>query len=111
MDDTVRRLVLSLGVSLPNIPVPEEVAPKIVTSLFAPIPAPPATSREVERHAYLQERNRRIHQEKKRQKLSAEATSAVKTVPRRYLVIRHLVIKLWKINCRRSHRMINVKQT
>jgi len=77
MGDTVRRLVLSLGTTTSSSRLPDDTlrGDDIGTPTLAP--APPAASREVDRHAYLQEKNRRIHLEKKRNKPSTGTTSSV----------------------------------
>jgi len=76
MDDTVRKLVLSLGVPRPSTQIEEESIVESVNVPSEPIPLPPSTSREVDRRAYLEAKNRRAYQEKESQKDLLKATSS-----------------------------------
>jgi hypothetical protein len=59
--------MLSLGVSTSTTQHDEEPSGECMSVPSETIPLPPSSSREVDRHAYLQEKNRRAHLEKRRQ--------------------------------------------
>jgi len=81
MDDTVRRLVLFLGATTSSSQAPDDTSQGDDTGISTSALAPPTTSREVDRHEYLQERNRRVHLEKRRHKLPAGTITSAKTGP------------------------------
>ena len=74
MDDNVRKLVLSLSAPSQSSTVETPSAASTIEPVNE-LPNPPSTSREADRHAYLQEKNRRNHQETLRQKNLTKGTS------------------------------------